>query len=138
MKAAKVITKIATYFIISSQTFSFLPCFIHLSCATICLTAIQNTHPTKISIVPIGILSGLVAINRKFSRPEFSMVRPYRKSNSNYYIWTEGLSNLIRLLPRLHLPHHLLRRRLHLLHHHHLLLHPKRRQNPIQLCYRQL
>ena len=137
MKAAKVIKKIATYFIISSQTFSFLPCFIHLSCATICLTAIQNTQPTKMSMVPIGILSGLVAINRKFSRPEFSMVSPYRKSNSNYYIWTEGLSNLIRLLPRLHLPHHLLRRHRHLLLHH-LLLHPRRRQNPIQQCYTQL
>ena len=95
MKAAKVITNIATYFIISSQTFSFLPCFIHLSCATICLTAIQNTHPTKISIVPIGILSGLVAINRKFSRPEFSMFRPYRISNTAYYIYRQKIEAIL-------------------------------------------
>ena len=84
MKAPKVMINIATYFIISSQTFSFLPCFIHLSFAIICLIATQNTQPTKISMDPMGILSGFVAINKKFSRPEFSIVRPYRKSNINY------------------------------------------------------
>ena len=134
-KAPKVITKIATYFIISSQIFSFFPCFIHLSFAIICFTATQKTQPTNISMVPIGILSGFVAIKRKFSSPEFSIlcalfiviiihITSYKFSRWRNFILLRHLR--LRPLHRLHLHLHL---HLHLL--------PSLHQSQFLLYYRQ-